>query len=181
MRQMDTKADKVELTYPYIYFTVENFDEVFDSVCAKEGDCVCVELVAKGINGGCETRRLSLFQGSVSYDALRNAFDSKRNNTTWGYMIPTTKRRVEFLMLRGPHGKGEAQMAVSVQDSSSEQKGTSAYLRSAIGALTYLNPLKRAPTTTGILNTFLTYVNLSWDLIVKDLVDFPNKPVLEKV
>ena len=34
-RKMDEKGDSEEMTYPFISFTVDNFDEIFDEVETK--------------------------------------------------------------------------------------------------------------------------------------------------
>ena len=36
-RKMDEKGDSEEITYPYVCFTVDNFDEIFDEVCTMLG------------------------------------------------------------------------------------------------------------------------------------------------
>ena len=33
---MDGKGDFEEMTYPYVCFTVDNFDEIFDEVCSRD-------------------------------------------------------------------------------------------------------------------------------------------------
>ncbi len=53
MRQMDGKADKTVLTYPYLFFTIENFDDVFSSTVVLERECLCIELIAR-VRGGRE-------------------------------------------------------------------------------------------------------------------------------
>ena len=34
------------MTYPEMFFTIDNFDDVFDDVLIKPGQNVCVEVVA---------------------------------------------------------------------------------------------------------------------------------------
>jgi Uncharacterized conserved protein (DUF2045) len=45
-RKMDSKGDKEEITFPQICFMVDNFDEVFQEIVVRDGEMVCVELVA---------------------------------------------------------------------------------------------------------------------------------------
>ena len=33
---MDEKGDSEEMTYPYVCFTVDNFDEIFDEVSVRK-------------------------------------------------------------------------------------------------------------------------------------------------
>lgn len=44
-RKMDTKGDSEEICYPNIFFTVDNFDEIFKDILVRDGEMVCVELV----------------------------------------------------------------------------------------------------------------------------------------
>ena len=47
-RKMDGKGDSEEMTYPYVCFTVDNFDEIFDEVrkrglnCALNSNFSCI-------------------------------------------------------------------------------------------------------------------------------------------
>jgi Uncharacterized conserved protein (DUF2045) len=43
---MDSKGDKEEITFPHICFMVDNFDEIFQEIVVRDGEMVCVELVA---------------------------------------------------------------------------------------------------------------------------------------
>ncbi|KOC71321.1 Uncharacterized protein KIAA0930 [Habropoda laboriosa] len=50
-RRMDAKGDLEEMTYPHICFMVDNFDEVFCDILVRDGEMVCVELVASDREG----------------------------------------------------------------------------------------------------------------------------------
>lgn len=39
---MDTKGDLEEITYPYMSFMVDNFDEVYSEMSVRDGEMVCV-------------------------------------------------------------------------------------------------------------------------------------------
>ena len=71
---MDMKGDLEEITYPNICYMVDNFDEVYEDMIVRDGEMVCVELVAtnrKGIPQGV------LFLGSIRYEALKRVYDSR--------------------------------------------------------------------------------------------------------
>ncbi|XP_004343079.1 hypothetical protein CAOG_07220 [Capsaspora owczarzaki ATCC 30864] len=113
-RNMDSgKAEETELTYPHIFFTVDNFDEIFSEVYIVEDECLCLEMVAWP--HGSPEQKSTVFQGSVVYAALLNAYQAKVKKSTPLYLSLLARSRgdVEFLMLRGPGGKGEAQVAMS--------------------------------------------------------------------
>ncbi|KAI1732098.1 hypothetical protein Ddc_00950 [Ditylenchus destructor] len=111
-RRMDAKGECEEITYPKIYFAIDNFDQVFNDVIVQEGECVCVELV-------CHDRYRSaeavIFLGSIRYDVLKKLYDS-RSSGTWNWaqkLITSSKRCYEFVKMRGPRGKGFAEMAIA--------------------------------------------------------------------
>lgn len=113
-RDMDSKGTEEKITYPNIYFTVDNFEDTFCEMVVNEGQMVCVELVARNpfIN---ETK--VLFLGSIKYEALRKVYETRATTSTRVAQRMSlgmyTKRRVEFVRMRGPNGKGHAEMAVS--------------------------------------------------------------------
>eukprot|EP00123_Amoebidium_parasiticum_P000084 comp10216_c0_seq1/m.5035 comp10216_c0_seq1/g.5035 ORF comp10216_c0_seq1/g.5035 comp10216_c0_seq1/m.5035 type:complete len:342 (-) comp10216_c0_seq1:159-1184(-) len=109
--RMDTdKATITEITYPHVFFPIEDFEDCFKDVVCQEGETVCVEMVASSPLG-----RTAIFQGSVPYTALLQAYHTKKtNNKQWEIPFMRTERKTEFLKLRGPRGVGQAQMAVSM-------------------------------------------------------------------
>ncbi|XP_049616437.1 uncharacterized protein KIAA0930 homolog isoform X3 [Syngnathus scovelli] len=93
---MDSKGEESKISYPNIFFMIDNFDEVFCDMSVGEGEMVCVELVASDKT---DTFQGVIFQGSIRYEALRKVYDN-----------------------RGPQGKGHAEMAVSrVPDGADER------------------------------------------------------------
>ncbi|KAK5643866.1 hypothetical protein RI129_007711 [Pyrocoelia pectoralis] len=117
-RRMDTKGDLEEITYPHICFMVDNFDEVFCDILVRDGEMVCVELVAtdrEGIVQGV------IFLGSIRYDALKKVYDARQSSLstkmaqrmTFGLFSNSTAQRCEFVRMKGPQGKGHAEMAVT--------------------------------------------------------------------
>ncbi|XP_061085118.1 uncharacterized protein KIAA0930 homolog isoform X2 [Conger conger] len=84
---MDSKGEESKMSYPNIFFMIDNFEEVFSEMTVGEGEMVCVELVASDKS---TTFQGVIFQGSIRYEALKKVYDN-----------------------RGPQGKGHAEMAVS--------------------------------------------------------------------
>lgn len=73
-RRMDAKGDLEEMTYPHICFMVDNFDEVFCDILVRDGEMVCVELVASDREGAIQG---VIFLGSIRYDALKKVYDAR--------------------------------------------------------------------------------------------------------
>ncbi|KAJ8945441.1 hypothetical protein NQ318_009897 [Aromia moschata] len=73
-RRMDTKGEVEEITYPHICFMVDNFDEVFHDILVRDGEMVCVELLAADRAG---TIQGVIFLGSIRYDALKKVYDAR--------------------------------------------------------------------------------------------------------
>jgi hypothetical protein len=74
-REFESKGTEEKITYPFLYFTVDDFDQAFNEMIVKEGEMVCVELVA---NDG--RIRKVLFLGSISYEALKKVYDARVSN-----------------------------------------------------------------------------------------------------
>ena len=124
-RRMDSKGDSEEITYPSLYFAIDDFEQVstklycrtlllqvFSDVAVRDGECVCVELVARDQNrSGFES---AIFLGSIRYEVLKQVYDTKASSSQarwhgWASRLSLVKdeRRKEFVRMRGPHGKGE--------------------------------------------------------------------------
>jgi hypothetical protein len=89
---MESKGTEEKITYPNIYFTVDNFEDVrlisnkpikirffssyktFCEMVVNEGQMVCVELVAK--NPHLNESRV-LFLGSIKYEALKKVYETR--------------------------------------------------------------------------------------------------------
>ncbi|XP_077977338.1 uncharacterized protein KIAA0930 homolog [Glandiceps talaboti] len=114
-RRMDSKGEVAELAYPNIYFIIDNFDEAFSDMIIEEGQMVCVELVAQEKHG---TFQGVIFLGSVKYEALRRVYEGRASMASrvaqrMSLGKYTGRGRMEFIRMRGPEGKGHAEMAVS--------------------------------------------------------------------
>ncbi|CAJ0609129.1 unnamed protein product [Cylicocyclus nassatus] len=111
-RRMDSKGSSEEITYPKLYFAIDGFEEVFQDIVVRDGECVCVELVARDRQ---KTREAVVFLGSIRYDILKQVYDAKASST-WHWaqnLVKQGGRRQEFVGMRGPHKKGYAEMAVA--------------------------------------------------------------------
>ncbi|CAO1303380.1 unnamed protein product [Diamesa tonsa] len=129
-RKMDSKGDSEEITYPHICFMVDNFDEVFQDILVRDGEMVCVELVAKDHDG---TIQGVIFLGSIRYDALKKVYDARQSSLsskisqrmTFGLFNSGPQTRCEFVRMKGPAGKGFAEMAVTKPKGSGIETPTS--------------------------------------------------------
>ncbi|GLG92407.1 uncharacterized protein GBIM_00115 [Gryllus bimaculatus] len=128
-RRMDAKGEVEEMTYPHICFMVDNFDEVFCDILVRDGEMVCVELVASDRDGAIQG---VIFLGSIRYDALKKVYDARSSlsskmaqRMTFGLFSGATTQRVEFVRMKGPQGKGHAEMAVTKPKGSGAETPTS--------------------------------------------------------
>ncbi|CAB0033243.1 unnamed protein product [Trichogramma brassicae] len=128
-RRMDAKGELEEMTYPHICFMVDNFDEVFCDILVRDGEMVCVELVASDREG---TIQGVIFLGSIRYDALKKVYDARSSlstkmaqRMTFGLFSGAGSQRVEFVRMKGPQGKGHAEMAVTKPKGSGAETPTS--------------------------------------------------------
>ena len=113
-----------------VYFTIDNFDEVFATTVVLEKECLCIELIAKVRGGDAVSDQSVLFQGTVTYELLCGAFARKQRRSSRTQIVSAIlskdqkRRRVEFLRLRGPGGKGEAEVAMSVRQGKAGEEMT---------------------------------------------------------
>lgn len=111
---MDSKGEESKMSYPNIFFMIDNFEEVFSDMTVGEGEMVCVELVASDKSN---TFQGVIFQGSIRYEALRKVYDNRvsvaakmAQRMSFGFY---KYNNMEFVRMKGPQGKGHAEMAVS--------------------------------------------------------------------
>ncbi|XP_074037580.1 uncharacterized protein isoform X2 [Leptinotarsa decemlineata] len=128
-RRMDTKGEVEEITYPHICFMVDNFDEVFHDILVRDGEMVCVELLAADRSGSIQG---VIFLGSIRYDALKKVYDARSSlstkmaqRMTFGLFSASATQRCEFVRMKGPQGKGHAEMAVTKPKGSGVETPTS--------------------------------------------------------
>ncbi|XP_030395548.1 uncharacterized protein KIAA0930 homolog isoform X3 [Gopherus evgoodei] len=111
---MDSKGEESKISYPNIFFMIDNFEEVFSDMTVGEGEMVCVELVASDKSN---TFQGVIFQGSIRYEALKKVYDNRvsvaakmAQKMSFGFYKYSN---MEFVRMKGPQGKGHAEMAVS--------------------------------------------------------------------
>ena len=155
-RRMDSKAGETIFTYPQIYFAIDDFEECFKGLIIEKGQQICVQLSAFDPK---TKKKCTLFQGGVLYDALHELFDWKKS----GWAKLWKGEELEFLPLVGPRGKGKAQVAVGIADSNNVSGGSNLFQRFTSS---FSKPEQEHPP----LNTFLTYITLSWESIINDLL-----------
>ncbi|XP_055334413.1 uncharacterized protein KIAA0930 homolog [Paramacrobiotus metropolitanus] len=113
-RRMDSKGESEEMAYPNLFFCIDNFEEIFSEIVVRDGEMVCVELVAKDPMGS--SIKSVLFLGSVRYELLKQVFDARASLTSKmaeRMSLWNMNRRTEFVRMKGPQGRGYAEMAVS--------------------------------------------------------------------
>lgn len=111
---MDSKGEESQISYPNIFFMIDSFEEVFSDMTVGEGEMVCVELVASDKTN---TFQGVIFQGSIRYEALKKVYDNRvsvaarmAQRMSFGFY---KYNNMEFVRMKGPQGKGHAEMAVS--------------------------------------------------------------------
>ncbi|CAM1319380.1 KIAA0930 (predicted) [Pycnogonum litorale] len=126
-RSMDRKGDNEKITYPNIFFMVDNFDDVFGDIIVHDGEMVCVELLASDKHGAIQS---VVFLGSIRYEALKRVYDARTSATSkFAHKMSMGwfggGQRMEFVRMKGPMGKGHAEMAVTRQKGSGVETPTS--------------------------------------------------------
>lgn len=127
---MDTKGTSEEITFPQICFCIDNFDEVFQDILVRDGEMVCVELVARDKDGSTQG---VIFLGSIRYDALKKVYDARQSSLSskmaqrisFGLFSSAPQTRCEFVRMKGPSNKGYAEMAVTKPKGSGVETPTS--------------------------------------------------------
>lgn len=102
---MEDKGDTEEMAYPDIFFAIDNYEEVFQGLTLRPGELLCVELCARRRDG---PQSALLFLGCVPHEPLARTLARVEAAAT------TTSRggRCHFVGLRGPQGRGQAQVAL---------------------------------------------------------------------
>lgn len=122
MRRMDSKGESSDLSYPSIFFMVDSYEEVFESLSVQEGEIVCVELTANFKDNS--EKNFVIFLGSVKHEALLTVYQAKRplgskvvQKISLSWMNGgggAGNEHFEYIRMRGPHGKGYAEMRIGL-------------------------------------------------------------------
>eukprot|EP01062_Namystynia_karyoxenos_P053578 TRINITY_DN4345_c0_g2_i1.p1 TRINITY_DN4345_c0_g2~~TRINITY_DN4345_c0_g2_i1.p1 ORF type:complete len:649 (+),score=191.61 TRINITY_DN4345_c0_g2_i1:246-1949(+) len=106
-----------EISYPQLFFTVEDFDEAFGNMSLSRGQEWVVELAAM-VGEGEQQKTIRIFQGMVPYSRLESAFQVRsQHKRSFKLALPgraaEKEKEVQYINMRGPGGRGAAQAAVS--------------------------------------------------------------------
>eukprot|EP00041_Stephanoeca_diplocostata_P006837 m.94833 g.94833 ORF g.94833 m.94833 type:complete len:187 (-) comp16570_c0_seq7:65-625(-) len=115
---MEVKMSDEQISYPMLYFSIDNFDDLFEGMVVRAGHDACVELVAS-----VDSIATTIFSGSVTHAQLMASFLSRKSGSKHRSKRGT-ERTMEFLNMRGPNGVGHAEMAVSRVIAEKNLKGT---------------------------------------------------------
>lgn len=213
------KAVETLPAYPNICFAVDDFDDTFDAVILSETDhCFCVLLNAHGgaafpaeqvncdssgplrVDNDSDKAReskLTLFSGFVSYQMVREAYDSGKSTFGSLLSIGGVPAKPDRLYMRGPGGRGEVEVAVSgIADQSLQNFGPHSPLHLSkrglglrLGTIVHAasvfakNAYAAASSTSKSdaellpLKCCLMSISLPWDHIAHDLLFKGGPPV----
>lgn len=128
-------------TYPLLCFTFDNFDELFQRIVVSKGQAIVFQLQVHGgsgahldldraraalaaaesdataANGGGaapKALRTTIFEGGVPYDRLQQGYQLRRPSII--DFRHFTNKKMAFLPMRGPGGKGRAEVGVLISD-----------------------------------------------------------------
>lgn len=133
----DKSATVQEVGFPYIYFTVIDFDDAFrDITIPGPGYFIAVRLTAQVQLFGVDLGQISLFSGGLTYSAFMKSY-AEQGSWWWlggtlgkklpgllapvlpGKMRPSEQR---FAEIRGPGGKGFVKFGLEPADETTEEE-----------------------------------------------------------
>jgi hypothetical protein len=133
-----------------------------------------------------DTRKIVLFQGAVPFVSLADVYAQKslaaQNSVklSWSKLNSSPEavkiKKTEYIMMRGPRGKGQCQVAINSQPSEEEKKN-SGLLRKLAGVASKVlgsDRIKSEEALSGLVVS-ITYVNVAWQSIVNDLLEFAKE------
>lgn len=173
----DKSATVQEVGFPYIYFTVIDFDDAFrDITIPGPGYFIAVRLTAQVDLFGVNLGQISLFSGGLTYTSFMKSYDDQ-GSWWWlggtlgkklpgllapvlpGKMRPTEQR---FAEIRGPNGKGFVKFGLEPADEEAPEgagKGAPAGKKGG----------DKGKKTVVALRCMPTYLSLSYDSIATTL------------
>ena len=221
--RMDVKdALMNECSFPFVYYTVNDFESesLQLEICQNEYLCVelCILLPQKlGINkdftsmtrGSSEkanlelnddlspfptppdTSKIILFQGAVPFLSLSDVYSQKSLaaqtlKSSWSKLGPSSSlsnlKKTEYIMMRGPKGKGQCQVAINSLSRLEEEKKDSGLMKKLggvaskyiLGSLASDHSKSEESLNRGLIVS-ITYVNIAWQSIVNDLLQFAKE------
>ena len=143
-----------------------------------------------------ETIKIILFQGAVPFLSLMDVYAQKglaaQNSMklSWSRLNSSSlqnsqsctklkERRTEYIMMRGPKGKGQCQVAITSLPIEEEDKKQPGLIKKLSGVATRLilgpDRSKSEDSMISGLIVSITYVNMAWQSIVHDLFEFAKE------
>jgi hypothetical protein len=171
--RVDMKESAWECSWPLIYYVIEDFEDAFEQLTVKEGEYLCVELSAQPYDKHVHTAhgstnsasslepdinvhsksKIILFQGAASFTALLDIYQQKTSSKlNRRFRIGTMQSSTpptEYIMMRGPGGKGHAQVAITAFNTGERPK-TAAVSRRATGTVKISSTSTAAPSQAGL-------------------------------
>ncbi|KAJ1724518.1 hypothetical protein LPJ53_001223 [Coemansia erecta] len=193
--RMDRPKDNVtppECSWPYIYYVIDDYEDMFEDMFIKKGEYLCVELSARipvpedplaapaskgaadnsekpisvasqdgnvfnsmrsrltSAASGTGTCKIVLFQGAASYSALIDNYVHRLSSKNMLHRLRKPTYTPEFIMMRGPGGKGHAQVAITGRSSADEAEFASRNASRVTSPI--LQPLSNAPSVPASMN-----------------------------
>ncbi|XP_071771898.1 uncharacterized protein KIAA0930 homolog isoform X2 [Centroberyx gerrardi] len=187
---MDSKGEESKMSYPNIFFMIDNFEEVFSDMTVGEGEMVCVELVASDKSN---TFQGVIFQGSIRYEALKKVYDNRvtsfstpptpeRNRPS--FFSPSLRRKVprnRIAEMKKSHSANDSEEFFREEEDEDlhnttnlRSRSLSGTGRSLVGSWLKLNRTEEY----FLLYSHLTYVTLPLHRITTDILEVRQKPIL---
>ncbi|KAI8904349.1 hypothetical protein EDD86DRAFT_249719 [Gorgonomyces haynaldii] len=130
-------------------------------------------------------QKVVLFQGAVPYSALVDIYQQKGQaaqnqlKSGWGRLLQSEEEqmlsRKEYIMMRGPNGKGQCQVAITEPESQLTvvDPGSKSVFRSFTSSLarSLFSEQDQEITRPNKLVCSMTYVNMPWQMITSDLME----------
>eukprot|EP01103_Thecamoeba_quadrilineata_P000686 TRINITY_DN10599_c0_g1_i1.p1 TRINITY_DN10599_c0_g1~~TRINITY_DN10599_c0_g1_i1.p1 ORF type:complete len:287 (-),score=33.16 TRINITY_DN10599_c0_g1_i1:58-918(-) len=113
-RRLDVKESEVTLSYPFIYFSVDDYEECWRDIILEEGDNLHVQVDSVDPASG---SRSVIFQSSASYEAVQSLIIEKKNKLSFLW----NSSSIHFLTLTGIVGEGQTQICATLLDSGAEK------------------------------------------------------------
>ncbi|XP_005993727.1 uncharacterized protein KIAA0930 homolog isoform X2 [Latimeria chalumnae] len=189
---MDSKGEESKISYPNIFFMIDNFEEAFSDMTVGEGEMVCVELVASDKTN---TFQGVIFQGSIRYEALKKVYDNRvtsfstpptpeRNNRP-SFFSPSLRRKMprsRITEMKKSHSANDSEEFFRDGDEDGDlhnatnlrSRSLSGTGRSLVGSWLKLNRTDE----NFLLYAHLTYVTLPLHRITTDILEVRQKPIL---
>jgi hypothetical protein len=132
--------------------------------------------------------KIVLFQGAVSFAALSSVYQQKgiaaqsQMKNGWGKKSEINSfSRIEYVLMRGPHGKGQCQGIAIFNTVAIQEPSTTPITTSPSSMFGYLkevvkqqlgNDSEKAIVPPDHLDCSMTYVNVPWQSIIYDLLEY---------